>query len=231
MASHTEAPLDKGAILINKTTGSDPEESCVGHLQSLPQKFSAVTVLPPRSRRWTEYPLKTNPKLRLNREVDLFDFRFPQKIRSGTVPAFFVMFFFFFSRCSYSLLVMNNSAENIWTHFLLLVLHTHRKCLGDPRWAMLRAIIIGAHDAGRALKMNKWTDIYGLHLLSSCLHDYTCVVGNMDLLREESVTVNSYPLLHGSVWHWEAYSGWELIFSISFLSDGILHEHSIFYQS
>lgn len=144
---------------------------------------------------------------------------------------FYDVFFFFFSRCSYSLLVMNNSAENIWTHFLLLVLHTHRKCLGDPRWAMLRAIIIGAHDAGRVLKMNKWTDIYGLHLLSSCLHDYTCVAGNMDLLREESVTVNSYPLLHGLVWHWEAYSGWELIFSISFLSDGILHEHSIFYQS
>lgn len=60
-------------------------------------------------------------------------------------------------------------------------------------------------------KMNKWTDIYGLHLLSSCLHDYTCVARNMDLLREKSVTVSGYPLLHGSASHWEAYSGWELI--------------------
>lgn len=81
------------------------------------------------------------------------------------------------------------NVENIWSHFLFLVLHMYGKWLGDQCWAMLWAIIIRAHDAwcswtSNENKMNRWTDVYGLHFLSSCLHDYTCVAENMDLLRE-----------------------------------------------
>lgn len=138
--------------------------------------------------------------------------------------------------------VLNKSVRNFPSHVFALVLHTYGKCLGDARWAVLRAITIGARDVGIARKIKgadeRTSADYTLSLLA-CTPSPVLPERFVDLQREASATVSGYPPhththahtrslpCHHTARH-EALRCWGVILSINCLKDEILHGQQSF---